>query len=181
MPEQALVPTHAGIHIAALVPHARARIKSWLVDGSTLTVAGIQLPTTIGNTASEAYRVLCLAPGDWLVMSTTRPPAELLAEITNDLPDGFTAIDLSDALATIRIEGPTARELLSKGCGLDFHPSKFPAGQCARTRFAQIPVVIDCVNPAPRFELHVARSYFAYLHSWLLDAAIEFESITAIA
>jgi sarcosine oxidase gamma subunit len=31
------------------------------------------------------------------------------------------------------------------------------------------------------FHIHVARSYFTYLHSWLLDAAIEFEATTATA
>jgi sarcosine oxidase subunit gamma len=65
--------------------------------------------------------------------------------------------------------------LLSKGCGLDLHPRSFPAGRCARTRFAQIPVVLDCPDEDSRFDMYAGRSYRQYLHEWLLDAAVEFE------
>jgi sarcosine oxidase subunit gamma len=75
----------------------------------------------------------------------------------------------------LRVQRPDARELLSKGCGLDLHPRFFAPDQCARTRFAQIPVVIDCLNGPSRFELYVARSHLSYLHSWLVDAAAEFD------
>jgi sarcosine oxidase subunit gamma len=77
------------------------------------------------------------------------------------------------------VRGSAARELLSKGCGLDLHPESFPAGHCARARFAQIPVVIECLEEPPRFEMTVARSYLQYLQSWLEDAAVEFEALGA--
>jgi hypothetical protein len=41
-------------------------------------------------------------------------------------------------------------------------------------RFAQIPVIIDCLDEPPRFELTVARSYLQYLRFWLTYAAVEF-------
>jgi sarcosine oxidase gamma subunit len=46
-------------------------------------------------------------------------------------------------------------------------------GQCLRTRLAHVPVVILCLDEAPRYELWVARSYREYLRSWLHDAAPE--------
>jgi sarcosine oxidase gamma subunit len=48
--------------------------------------------------------------------------------------------------------------------------SRFPAGRCTRTRLAQLAVVVDCIDPAPRFELYFGRSYLKYLHAWLVDA-----------
>jgi sarcosine oxidase subunit gamma len=69
--------------------------------------------------------------------------------------------------------------VLSKSCGLDFHPRRFALGHCARTRFAQIPVLIDCVDALPRFELYVQKSYSHYLEDWLIDAALEFEDSRA--
>jgi sarcosine oxidase subunit gamma len=85
----------------------------------------------------------------------------------------ISAVNLSDALSILRMQGRVAREVLSKGCGLDLHPHTFPAGRCARTRFAGLAVTLDCVQPE-RFELYVARSYSSYLHAWLLDAGAEF-------
>ena len=84
---------------------------------------------------------------------------------------GVALVDVTDALVSFEIHGPATRDVLSKGCGLDFHPRSFLPGQCARTRFAQIPVLIECIDESSRFELSVAQSYSAYLHSWLKDAA----------
>jgi hypothetical protein len=64
----------------------------------------------------------------------------------------------------------------SKSCGLDLHPRTFPVGRCARTRFAQILVTIDCFDDTPRFELHLARSYAQYLDAWIVHSAAEFRA-----
>lgn len=65
--------------------------------------------------------------------------------------------------------------------GLDLHPEHFPADRCTRTRFAQLPAIVHCTDPKPRFDLYVGRSYFAYLQSWLSDAALEFQEPPAQA
>jgi sarcosine oxidase subunit gamma len=80
---------------------------------------------------------------------------------------------MTDGLTAFRLQGPLTRELLSKGCGLDLHPQSLPPGRCARTRLAQIPVVMDFLDDSSDIDLYVARSYGAYLHSWLTDAAAE--------
>jgi hypothetical protein len=33
---------------------------------------------------------------------------------------------------------------------------------------------VDYIDPWPRFDLYVGRSYLTYLKSWLEDAALEF-------
>ena len=78
--------------------------------------------------------------------------------------------DLSDALVTIALEGPDAGAVLARGCGLDLRAGSFGAQACARTRLAQLPVLIR--RPAAsRFELVVDRSAAQYLQDWLVDAA----------
>jgi sarcosine oxidase subunit gamma len=67
-------------------------------------------------------------------------------------------VDYSDRLAVIEVRGTAARALLSKGCGLDLSDRAFPARYCARTRFAQLAVILECLDDS-RFELTVARSY----------------------
>jgi len=41
---------------------------------------------------------------------------------------------------------------------------------------SQIPAVVDYLDGPPRFELYVARSYLAYLQSWLADSTAEFDA-----
>jgi sarcosine oxidase, subunit gamma len=162
----------------ALVPRrALLRLKAWQQDGTPVVLGGRELPSRVGDTLGGPTRVQCIGPGDWLILSHESSSSMLRERLEADLGErGLVLVDVSDALACVEVEGNAARDLLSKGCGLDFHPSKFPVGFCARTRFAHIPVVIECLDALPRFELSVSRSYLGYLNSWLTDAAVEFET-----
>lgn len=155
------------------------RLRSWLqpyANGDkAVLLAGQPLPTLVGATLTQKPRVLCTAPGDWLLVSSEHTAAELGAELSADLSiQGLVLTDLSDGLVIMELRDPYVRELLAKGCGLDFHVSAFIPGMCARTRFAQLPVVLLC-KAENAFELFVARSYAVYLRMWLIDAAVEFE------
>ena len=135
------------------------------------------LPERVGETAEGANTVaLCIGPGDWLIVSDTSDATALRQRVEGATRDvEITTVDLTDGLAVLEVSGPVARELLAKGCGLDLDPAGFSGGRCARTRFAQVSVVIHCRGHAT-FTLYVARSYASYLDSWLRDAAIEFQS-----
>jgi sarcosine oxidase subunit gamma len=186
MPERAEASTSraaaapvAAIQITTLTGRTVLRVKCWLAGsvtgGKPVALAGQVLPSRAGETASESGHVLCVGPGDWLIVS--EQPASCVRErVESDVAEqGLAIVELNDGLVSLEIRGPAAREVLSKACGLDLHPSRFPAGRCARTRFAQVPVVIECRDGPPRFELIVARSYCSYLHAWLSDAATEFQ------
>lgn len=154
-------------------------LKSWLpeyMNGSRpVVLAGRELPSQVGSTSSESVHALCVGPGEWLTVSHERTASNLREHFAPDLTKhGLVLVDLTDGLAALEIRGSFARDVLSKGCGLDLHPRSFPAGRCARTRFAQIPLTIEYLDAPPRFELYVGRSHFRYLHAWLTDAAAEF-------
>jgi sarcosine oxidase subunit gamma len=175
--------SHDAVLITTISETTSLRLKSWLRDHLTgtrsPTLAGRQLPSRVGETLTGSARVLCVAPGEWLVVSNGQPSAAMQAYFESDLSSqGLALVDLTDGLVRLEVRGVVARELLSKGCGLDLHARSFPADCCAGTRFARIPVVIDCLDEPLRFELHVARSYSQYLYSWLVDAAAEFGSLT---
>jgi sarcosine oxidase subunit gamma len=183
MAEHAQVtPVSSGIEFVQINPvsgRTWLRLKSWLpqytTGGKPVALAGYELPSQVGATLSGAMHVLCVGPGEWLIASHGHTASALRERIEHDLQgNGLALVDLTDGLATLAVSGSLARELLSKGCGLDFHPRSFPPGQCARTRFAQIAVVIECLDAPARIELIVARSHVRYLRSWLADAAIEF-------
>ena len=176
-------PAHAGtaaltittIQITALRGRTIVRMKSWrtesVSDGKPVVVASQVLPSQVGATADGPAHVLCVGPSDWLIVSSEQPASCVRDRVARDAAQhGLAIVDLSDGLASLDVRGPAAREVLSTGCGLDLHPRRFPAGRCARTRFAQVPVVIECFDDPPRFELTVARSYCRYLQEWLTDA-----------
>ena len=145
-------------------------IKSWLPEHNTglqvPTLAGHTLPSRVGTTMRSPWRVLCLAPAEWLLISENAPPK----------PDsrGLVLTDVTDGVAVLNVRGPLALDVLSKGCGLDFEPRAFPLGSCARTRFGQMSVIVERVDDKPAFDLYVARSYCRFLSDWLKDAAVEF-------
>jgi heterotetrameric sarcosine oxidase gamma subunit len=151
------------------------RLKSWRkspTDRAPLTVAGCTLPETVGSVTDGLPRVLCTGPGDWLVVYTRDAAATLRYLLGSELSaQSLVLVDLTDGLVVLEVSGSRVRDVLSSSCGLDFHPGRFEVGQCGRTRFAQIPVTIDCPQDFGTFILYVARSYSAWLTDWLLDAA----------
>jgi len=147
---------------------AVVHLKCWLPEPT--------LPSLIPAGLGGEIRVLNIGPGEWYVVSDRLDGPALHERLARYLKeDGIAAADLTCGLKALRVEGPAARDLLTRGCGLDLHPEHFSAGRCTRTRFAQLPVIVHCPDAGRRFDLYVGRSYVEYLHSWLRDAAVEFE------
>ncbi len=153
------------------------RVQSWAIPASIPSqieqALHVTWPTRTGEVVSGPVDVVCIGPSEWLVSAADSQGGPLL-QLLNDAFAGTSlrATDVSSALTCIRIEGPDARVLLSKGCSIDFHPQAFPTARSARTRLAGLPVVLRCFEDA-HFECFVSRSYQQYLLSWLRDAAVE--------
>ncbi|MDB6106635.1 MAG: sarcosine oxidase gamma subunit [Gammaproteobacteria bacterium] len=111
-----------------------------------------------------------------MVISEEQSPASVIDRDADEMASQCAMlIDSTDGIGVLGISGPVARDVLMKGCGLDLHPSAFPVGHCARTRFAQMAVIIDHLGEEPSFGLYVARSYLRFLTDWIEDAAVEFQ------
>jgi sarcosine oxidase subunit gamma len=168
------------VRIADLHNVATLRLKAWMSEyvagGTPVTLGGRELPTHVGAISTGPIRILCLGPGEWLMASSQHHPTIVRAEIAEaDLGrQGLVLVDLTQALARFEVLGPAARALLSKGCGLDFHHRSFPVATCARTRLAP-----DRGGGGVRVRGRAVRDFrcaqpWAYLRSWLDDAAVEY-------
>jgi sarcosine oxidase subunit gamma len=161
-----------------LDPCSFIRVQTWNSQATTTQrveiALGARWPNEIGTIASGRVDILCVGPTDWLVTAAD-PDAKALHRQLEDAFEGsaFRATNVSEALARVEVQGPEVRALLLKGCALDLHPSRFPPGRCARTRFAALPAVLRCTG-ATNFECIVLASYQSYLLSWFTDAAEEF-------
>ena len=73
--------------------------------------------------------------------------------------------DVTDGRVAFRLAGPSAREVLAKGCPLDLHPRAFAPGRCAQSLLAKASVLIHLVDDGPErgpsFDVYVARSFAA--------------------
>ena len=161
-----------------LDPCSFIRVQTWEAQTTTTekveVAVGTPWPKEIGTIASGHVDILCIGPTDWLVTATDIDAKALHQKLEVAFEGStFRATNVSQALARIEVQGPETRALLLKGCSLDLHPSRFPPGRCARTRFAALPTVLRCTGPM-NFECIITSSYQDYLLSWLTDAAEEF-------
>ncbi|HEX5078735.1 MAG TPA: sarcosine oxidase subunit gamma family protein [Geminicoccaceae bacterium] len=138
------------------------------------------LPGEPNTTAGRGeLAALWLGPDAWLLTSPPPQVAGHVAALRQALADVHAAVtEVSDGRVVLRLAGPSARDVLAKGCPLDLHPRAFAAGRCAQSLLAKASVLIHLVNDdaprGPTFDLYVARSFAHYLFAWLEDAGREF-------
>jgi sarcosine oxidase subunit gamma len=181
MPESRLVASTSedgAFHVRLASARAVLRLKSWRplrADSAPFTLAGVALPSSVGVVSEGLPRALCTGPGEWFLVYAPTGVARLRDILAPELTtQGLALVDLTGGLTVFEVWGSHVRAVLAKSCGLDFDPRHFGAEHCARTRFAQIRVVIDCTEISGVFQLYIPRSYAPYLENWLLDAAVEF-------
>ena len=114
--------------------------------------------------------VCWLGPDQWLFTSDTRPATDIISHIDHTLSGQLhAATDMSSGNACFTLRGPAGRKVLAMGCGIDLHPGAFMTGQCARTHFAMVPLLIVAVED-DHFDLYIDRSYARYLINWIANA-----------
>jgi len=137
-------------------------------------------PNTVAGKPS-ATRIMWLGPDEWMVITRPGGAERALKTLQKNLQvdDLHTSItDTSEARTCIRITGSRAREVISKGCSIDLHPSAFGPGQCAQTVVSRVGVMLAQTGGSktthPTYELYPLRSFATYLWTWLEDASVEY-------
>ncbi len=166
-----------GIHVGEAAAEPVLVLRIWRPDKAVHAALAQQGWPTEPNSVStldDDGRVAWVAPGEWVLLG--RDAAAIVARAAPAL-DGthYHLSDLSAASLRISIEGQNARRLIAKGCSLDLHPQVFGPGRCARSVFAQLPVLVLC-RAEDIFELQVDVSWRDYLLSWLRQAMQDLSS-----
>ena len=78
--------------------------------------------------------------------------------------------DVSDARVTFNILGPSAREVLARGCPSNLSRAAFGPGDFIRTRLGQVPVAAWMPDPES-ISLMCFRSVGEFVENWLENAA----------
>jgi sarcosine oxidase subunit gamma len=138
---------------------------------NALRVAGRTFPVTMNSWSGDDPVFCRIAPDTWLVESALHEASDLLPAVrTGCGRRSFVVTDVSDAFATVVVEGSLAAALLARSCGLDLSIESFGHAAVTRTRLAQLPVVLRRVT-SEKFECAADRSVVQWLYVYLEDAA----------
>ena len=146
--------------------------KKSKVQLNSIRIDGLEFPLQSPKVSSnKETRILWSAPNTWLVISRKENIVEIIKEKCNS--DNFAITDISHSRAVIQIKGIQAKEVLKKGCPLNFN--EFEINNCAGTVFHGINIVVDFVGHNPdTFNLLTLRSFGESFYHHVSDAALEF-------
>ena len=153
--------------IVQIVQYKRSKVplNSIQIDGLEFS---LQSPKVSSN---KETRILWSAPSTWLVISRRENIVEIIKEKCNS--DSFAITDISHSRAIIQIKGLQAKDILKKGCPLNFN--EFKNNNCAGSVFHGINIVVDFVDKNPdTFNLLTLRSFGESFYHHITDAALEF-------
>jgi sarcosine oxidase subunit gamma len=162
------MPEHPGFTLCRVGGRSIVRLRV-RPEGADDAAAALGLPQEALRWQGEDPVACWLGPDLWLFVSDTKPAKDIADRIGRALEGQLhAATDLSSGLTCFNLAGPAVRTVLAMGCGIDMHPDVFTAGQCVRTNFAAVPLVIVAGDDA--FDLYVDRSYTRYLRDWFAAA-----------
>ena len=153
--------------IVQIVQYKRSKVQlsSIQIDGLEFS---LQSPKVSSN---KETRILWSAPNTWLVISRKENIVKIIKEKCNI--DNFAITDISHSRAIIQIKGFQAKDILKKGCPLNFN--EFENNNCAGTVFHGINIVVDFVGNNPdTFNLLTLRSFGESFYYHITDASLEF-------
>lgn len=160
------MPEHPGFDLRPIDGRSMVRLR---VRPNEADAAGetLQLPQLASQWRAGDPAACWLGPDQWLLTSDSRPAADIMRDIEGTLTGQLhAATDMSSCYQCFALKGPAARTILAMGCGIDLHASEFKTGQCVRTHFANVLLLIVAVEDN-HFDLYFDRSHARYLSDWL--------------
>ena len=116
-------------------------------------------------------RILWSAPSTWLILSKKVNFIKTIEKNCNT--ENFAVTDISHSRSIIQIKGLHAKEVLKKGCPINFN--EFKKNSCVGSVFNGITIVVDCIEDDPQtFNLITLRSFGESFYHHITDAALEF-------
>tara|TARA_B100000686_G_scaffold325545_1_gene382432 strand:+ start:188 stop:775 length:588 start_codon:yes stop_codon:yes gene_type:complete len=137
-----------------------------------IKVDSLELPLESSKVSSNNdTRILWSGPNTWLVLSKKD---EIIKNINKNFDSkNFAITDISHSRAVIQIKGSNVKEVLKKGCPINFN--EFKKNSCAGSVFNGITIVIDCIEENPQtFNLVTLRSFGESFYHHITDSALEF-------
>ena len=139
---------------------------------NNINVDGLKLPSQNSKILSNKNtRILWSAPNTWLVFCIKEDIVKIIKEKCNE--EDFAITDISHSRAIIQIKGSKSKEVLKKGCPINFN--LLEKNNCAGTVYHGINIVVDFTDDELQtFNLITLRSFGESLYHHITDASLEF-------
>jgi sarcosine oxidase subunit gamma len=135
-------------------------------------VLGQPLPQASNTISDGDFTIFWLGPDEWLILAPAENTARLAGQLESSLSGQHAATNnVSGGQIALALTGERVREVLARGCTLDFHPQTFKKGRCAQSGLARANVAIGAMGGDDEFLVIVRRSFADYLIAWLDDVA----------
>ena len=120
---------------------------------------------------NENTRILWNGPRNWIVVSKKNNIIDDINKVCSS--EDFAITDISHSTAIIQLKGFQAKEVLKKGCPINFNEIK--KNYCLATIFQGINILIDVVDDKPdTFNIFALRSFGESFYHDITDASLEF-------
>ena len=153
--------------IVQIVQYKRSKVNI-----NEIKIDDLNLPKQNSQVKSnKETRILWSAPRTWLILSNKENVINLVKSKCNETD--FAVTDISHSRTVIQIKGLQAKEVLKKGCPINFN--EFILNNNVGTVFNGITIVVDMVSDDPdTFNLLTLRSFGESFYHHITDSALEF-------
>ena len=131
----------------------------------------LNFPDDLKVSGNNDTRILWIGPNNWFIFSSSEKLSE---EISKNLSNNeFAITDLSHSKAIIELSGKNLKEVLKKGCPINFNVLN--KNQSINSIFNGIAITLDFVNDQPAtVRVMSLRSFGESLYHSVTDASLEF-------
>ncbi len=170
----------SGAGVTISIRNNLAIVQLFAKSGSSTKIENLLKIKNVPGVASKTktFSALPLAPNQWMMISNKGSDGTFGRSIAKRIRIFGHVSEQSDGRICIRISGPKARELMSRGCRLDLHPSVAKTGFCAQTTMAQVGVLLHQISDEPAYDLYVFPGFAHSFWQWLEHTAKQFNALT---
>ena len=131
----------------------------------------LNFPDDLKVSGNNDTRILWIGPNNWFIFSSSEKLSE---EIIKNLSNNeFAITDLSHSKAIIELSGKNLKEVLKKGCPINFN--ELNKNQSINSIYNGIAITLDFVNDQPAtVRVMSLRSFGESLYHSVTDASLEF-------
>ena len=131
----------------------------------------LNFPDDLKVSGNNDTRILWVGPNNWFIFSSSEKLSE---EVSKNLSNNeFAITDLSHSKAIIELTGKNLKEVLKKGCPINFN--ELNKNQSINSIYNGIAITLDFVNDQPAtVRVMSLRSFGESLYHSVTDASLEF-------
>ena len=138
-----------------------------------LDIGSLRQMTVTSGSGSSNVVLARLAVDEFLALTSAESKSALVELLVENPDQCAHVVDLTSALAGVRVAGPSAGPLLASLTELDLSDAALPDLRCAQSRVTELQGTLLRMDVAelPCYELYVSREFGQYFWEVLMEAA----------